>query len=579
MSDKETNEQEEVKIESGNEVEGSATNVEEEEGASGFSLGASIGIAVAVIGLVIAFFLTQTGGVTLTSSGSNNTSGGSNVGSEGEVFILPASLGQDSTVISVPWRNLHFAASLMHRGLFLAEGSLEVTEPDLAKSLKISEDSLTYTIEMQEGIKWSDGVDVTIDDVIFSFEWILLAELTNTIYSSAFANIDGASEYIENPSVGLAGVSADGNTLTIQLSNPYPALEQVLAQFTILPKHAVEGMDMVKINENISYWEDPIVCGMYKVGTADIGVDSGTITLVQNEYYEKTTPKIEEILLTSDTSIADCFSTNNVEDISLYRTMNQYEEYQIDILFYCYLFFNMGEVDSIKSEAMQDPLVRKAIGYAINREELLRTIYLNAGAIIDTGVPRSHSANVGEDVDMPYDPEKAKELLAESGYDTSQPLRFTYYNSDDASAQLVEGIKENLEAVGFTVELYKTEDISTFYVEGAYDIAYKRLSAFSLNEWYGEYDDDNINFKNLFGGTTGFEKYINVLLSEVDYEEVESILKDLQYLEDELYFKVPLFTLNHSVFVNTNRVSIPSDVVFLNTYYRHNIKFEEWTMK
>lgn len=580
MNDQETKEQEVVERESAETTSEGLDNEENQESGK-FSIWAGIGIAVAVVGLAVLFFVANTSGDAVSSggiSGGTTTSEGT-ISSTVSELIMPLGAATDG-VITVPWKNAHWTSGLLHRGLVLSDSSFESTTPDLAKSLEISEDGLTYTIHLKEGIKWSDGVDLTMDDVLFSLNWILLAESVNGLYTTAFLNIEGAVEYQENPSVGLAGVTTDGNVLTIQLAIPYPAFEQVLGQFTIVPKHILEETDMVLINDNLDYWRDPVVCGMYMVDEVELEVDvSAVVTLVHNEYYEGVQPQIDKIITTSDHTSLDYYSTNNIEEIINLRNIKGFEEYQIDVLFYRYFIFNMSGVDGVRNTAMEDPLVRKAIGYAINREELLRSVYLNTGSIIDSGVPMSHSAYVGTDTDVEYDPEKAKELLAQSSYDLSRPLRVTYYYSDDVSIAFMEGIKSNLQDVGFTVDLFKVDAGSELYNEREYDLGYKGLSAFSLLEWYAEYDDDNANFKNIFGGTTEFEPYINALSSEVDADEIDKILSDLQYLEDEKYFKLPLFTSNHSVFINVNRVEVPEDIVFGNTFYRQDVRFEEWIIK
>lgn len=527
-----------------------------------------IGITIVVVVVVVAFFVSQTDSLTRE---------GDYIG--GNTISMPSTgyWDGDREVVPSPWKNMNFASILMHRALFLADSSFETTSPDLANSLIISSDSMTYTIEMKDGIKWSDGEPLTVDDVVFSLEQVFFAEEVNGIYIAAFSQIQGADDYQKDPSIGISGLSVEENTITIQLIAPYPAMEQVLAQFTIVPKHILEALDMISINDNLEYWKNPVVCGMYKMGEIVLGE---TVQLIKNEYYEGISPQIEEIVFKTDyLKSIDYFSTNNIEEIMNLRAMKGMQEYQVDVLFYRYFIFNMIGVDGVENEAMQDIRVRKALGYAIDRETLIHNVYLGTGAIIDSGVPASHSAYVGADTSIEYDPEKAKELLEEARYDFERPIRLTYYYMDDISKTFMEGVARNFEAIGLTVELFKIEAGSELYNEREYDLGLKGLSAFSLLEWYAEYDDDNPNFRNIFGGETEFEPLLNDLSATVDIKEIDVILRELQYLEVEHYFKLPLFTLNHSVFINTNRINIPEDVVFANTYYRYDVNFEEWSVK
>ena len=145
--------------------------------------------------------------------------------------------------VPTPWLNHNMATNLMWRSLLIADSSLTKTSPDLAESVEISEDGLTYTITMKDGLKWSDGEALTADDVLWSIDAVMAATNKNSIYSAAFGKITEKS--------------ADGNVITMKLDSPYASMLDILAQFSILPKHSLESADAATIDA-ADFWKNPV---------------------------------------------------------------------------------------------------------------------------------------------------------------------------------------------------------------------------------------------------------------------------------------------------------------------------------
>lgn len=493
---------------------------------------------------------------------------------DGNVLNLPyiAEWNDEDRIVS-PWKNVQFHTGLMYRNLFLADSTFEDVEMDLAESYEILEDGLVYKIELKEGIVWSDAEPLTLDDVVFSIEAVMVAEDANGIYLTAFSNIEGAEEYLSGEAEHVSGLEVVDNILTITMSTAYPAMIQTLAQFVILPVHILGEEDWPTLYLN-EYWADPVVSGIYMIGET---VSYETITLVRNELYIGEEPNIEEVILHIDYKNADLdyYFTNNTTEIINYRSMRGMESYEVDVLFYRYFVFNMSGEDGNQNEAMQDINVREAISYAIDSESILRDIYFDSGELIDSGVPRNNSSYDGVESNI-YDPEKAIELLAASDYDMDRPLRLLYYYTDSVSQYCMEQVAEDLEAVGFTVEITRSTETSDLYELREYDLMLKGLSAFSLNEWYAEYASTNPNLSAIFGGGTEFDSLLNDLNTQVEKEEIESTLLELQELEEESLYKMPLFTLSQFLFIREERLHIPDDVTFGNTWYKYDVDYEKW---
>ena len=268
-------------------------------------------------------------------------------------------------------------------------------------------------------------------------------------------------------------------------------------------------------------------------------------------------------------------STNSPETISELQKLDSMTMFPIDILFYRYFICNMEGVDGNENPVMQNPKVREAILYAIDRETLATQLFPELANVINSGVPNSYEEYNGVSYD--YDPEKAKQLLEEAGYDFSRTFRILYYYTDQTSIDFMEAIAYYLREVGMTVETIQSQQGTTdLYQTRNYDIGYKGLSAFSIAEWYGEYQSTNAYFQNIFGGDTQFDELATQIAAEADPAKRSEILKELQTLEQENLYKLPLYTIGNNLFINTASVKLPDGITFGNPWYIHDMDLENW---
>lgn len=489
-------------------------------------------------------------------------------GSKEQVLNLALSTGDGFTTddkIATPWSNRSMATNLMFRSLFIADSTLTEVSPDLAKSYTISDDSLTYTIVLKDNLKWSDGVPLTVDDVVFSIETASKAAVINAIYTSAFG-------YIQE-------LSAQDGTITIQLSEPNSTLIDVLGQFAILPKHKLEQVDPLSLDSD-AFWKNPVTSGMFTLDEFNTG---NYFTLKLNEHYEGTAPKITKVnaYFVSDTLTAAMSGKAHIVDgnaadfVDQLIASNQFDAHEVDILFYRYFLFNMEGVDGEQNPAMQNPAVRKALMKAIDREAL-SGLYPNAN-IINSGVPDTHEAYNGFYYE--YNPEEAKKELLASGYDMNRPIRICYYHNDQTSVDLINTVVYYLEQIGLKVEATLSNDGTTdLFTTRNYDMGLKGKASFAIYEWYTEYLSTDALFRNVYGGDTTFDEPIARLLAATDRNEQNQVLKELQALEQDLSYKVNLFTLGTYIFTS-KELNLPSGVAFSNPRYSSDISFEEWEIR
>ena len=483
--------------------------------------------------------------------------------------------------IDYPWHNLYMLGGLLWRTMFFAEPDMTTLNPDLASGYQVSEDGLTYTIDFVGG-KWSDGEDLTVNDAVFSIKANLKAATSNGIYTSAFSKIEGAAEWKSGEADDLAGLSADGNQITIKLTTPHSTLPNVLAQFVILPEHCLKDADLLEI-ANSEFWCNPVTSGMYRVDELKTGA---YYTLVPNEQFDGPTPKIKKIIVNfvadavtaAQAGLVDLYNTNNQAEISELNKITGIKMYPVDILFYRYFLANIEGVDGKTNPAMADVRVRQALMYAIDRATLAESLFPGLASLSNSGVAADNPASIG--TEYPYNPELAKQLLTEAGYDFTRPIRILYYYNDQTTADFMDAITYYLGEIGLTTEVVKTANgTQDLFQTREYDIGYKGLSAFDISEWYGEYSSSNANFKNVFNADPAFDGPLNDYYAATTQEEKNAALGALQQLEAEKVYKLPMYTIGNNVFVNEGHVQVPEGLVFGNPWYRTNIHFEEWELK
>lgn len=481
--------------------------------------------------------------------------------------------------VEFPWFNLRLPCILMYRSLVLANPAETEFAADMAE-YQVSEDGTVYTFTMKEGLKWSDGEALTPADVSWSIKTALKAAQVKASYLSAFSYIKGSTEYKDGKSEDISGITIDGNTITMTLTSPYAYFMQELAQFSILPKHSLENEDPLTLYQS-KFWSAPVTSGFYKFDEMKPG---SYYSLSLNENYEGTKPQIENVVCnyaaTQTTAItsgaSDYAFTNAPSDIEVLNADKNLTAYYNDFALYRYMTFNIEGTDGNKNPAMEDKRVREAVAYAIDRESLAK-VYGDIAKITYSGVAVDDPANDG--TVYKYDPEKAKKLLKEAGWDPNYTVRFLYYSSDDTSANVVAAISQYLQNVGMKVEsTYTSQATQDYYTTRDYDIGFAGTGP--LSQYYAEYSSKDSLHPLVWGDDTSFDPAIQALSSSLDEEQVKAAKEKLQTLEKDTMYKLPLVTLGYYTYLNTARLEVPAEVKDMGTPgHRCDIQFEKWTIK
>ena len=289
--------------------------------------------------------------------------------------------------------------------------------PALADSYELAADGKTYTFALNQDAKWHDGTDVTADDVQFTFDVALDEKSPNPRRSSILQVLDSYRVI-------------DEHTFEMVAKEPFATfLYDVPFAVTIMPKHIWEGVaPEAWPNDPGSTGQDParvVGTGPFKFQEWRQGE---SVTLVRNDdYYDpQAIPVIVELVmrvLPDPATEVEALKAGEIDIVEIVPAP-QTEEIQnteglnVDIhpgYSFSYVGFNM---DPEKTTLFQDQRVRAALFIAIDKEAIRDNIYLGLGEVALGTQPKLSFAYAPEAVEetYAYDPERARQLLADAGW-------------------------------------------------------------------------------------------------------------------------------------------------------------------
>ena len=296
----------------------------------------------------------------------------------------------------------------LFNGLFKYDKNGNLTV-ELAKSYNFQTPT-KLIIKLREDVLWHDKEKFTSKDVVFTYEKIIDPKVLNSIKSN-FTQVESVK-------------ALDDYTIEVIYKKPYfKAIETWMVG--ILPYHILKDEKDLMTS---SFNKNPIGTGSYKLKEFKQGQD---IELIANENYFEGKPKIEKILyqFLPDPNTSFLYLKQKKLDIGGLTPIqvdrqlddnfkNNYAILQKPSFSYTYLGFNL------KNEKFKDIKIRKALSYAINRQELVDILFFGYGKVCNGPfLPDSFAYN--EEVETPkQDIEMAKKLLKEAGYDENHPFTF-----------------------------------------------------------------------------------------------------------------------------------------------------------
>ena len=378
-----------------------------------------------------------------------------------------------------------------------------------AESWEASEDGLTWTFTMRDGLKWSDGTDLTAKDFEYSFKRMANPDTAAPYAETCLGMIDGfdAAQAGDTDALNVKA-SDDGKTLTIVLSYPCSYFDKMAAFAAMSP------VQQATVEANGDSWctsaETFVSNGPYMITD---WTPSERIVLTKNPNYvggwdsSKIVSDSITLLLLEDSSAS--FAAYNsgeavlIKDVptdeipSLTKAEDGGDFYVDTILGTYYVSLNL------QRDAFQDAKVRKALSLAIDRDYVANTImqgtYSTADSIVGPGIV-DESGYFHDNGNAPYisaDYEanlaEAKKLLEEAGYPNGEGYPTIEYSTNDAGyhVPLAEYLQQAWGDLGITLTINKMEwsSFTPARRAGEYDVA--------RNGWVMDYNDPS-NMLDLF---------------------------------------------------------------------------------
>jgi peptide/nickel transport system substrate-binding protein len=404
--------------------------------------------------------------------------------------------------------------------------------PDLAESWEVSDDGLTYTFHLREGVTWHDGAPFTSADVKYTYDTIIQNEYP--LYNAVLRNATAVN-------------APDDSTLVIELAAPDLSFVPTLANNSIwfgkiVPSHLYIGTAWEEDWNLRPVDETPIGTGPFKFVSWEQGA---SVVLEANDDYFLGRPQI-------DTLIFQRIADKNVATSMFYAGETPYlvsqhvpgygdiaamvaDPEQSAMVVKTPSIFSRNIYINLSNEILQNLTVRQAIAKAIDREQISQLAFLGLWDPVQTAGVQSLGDFFNPDARYPdYNPEEAEALLDEAGYPrgadgTRFALRLMHPPIAD-TALISEVLVQQLEDVGIDVD-WQQPDFATWQEaleNGNYDLTiyYTRFGPDPNSFWEHFATEGQVNF-------TGYSNpEVDDLLergkSENDLEERVALYHEVQ---------------------------------------------------
>jgi len=445
----------------------------------------------------------------------------------------------------------HHVISAVMEGLVLKDRKTLEPRPGVAKTWDISNDGRVYTFYLRENAKWSNGDAHTAHDYVWSW-WRALQTALGNQYAYMLFPIKNAKRYYDGETSDFSdvGVKAiDNRTLQVTLTNPTPYFLQLLDHYSLFPVHQATIEKFGRADERGTRWSyegNLVGNGPYKLEEWKI---NRHITVTKNPYYwDEANVSINSIVFKPvDNAVTEermfragalhVTSSIPADKIAIYQEKSAPE---LKITPYLGTYFYRL---NINTPQLQDKRVRRALGMAIDRKQLVDNITKGGQIPAYTMTPPGTMGYFPEST-LNFDPEAAKRLLAEAGYPNGEgfPPIEILYNTNEGHRKIAVALQEMWKN-------YLNIDIKLLNQEWKVYLATESAGDYQISRggWIGDYVDPN-NFLDMFlcnGGNnrTGWcnEEYDRLILEVAPSQSShEQRLKIFQQAETILLEDMPI---------------------------------------
>ncbi len=422
------------------------------------------------------------------------------IGSGADAVTLLPVLASDGTSSDIN--------GLVYNGLVRYDKDLNI-EGELAERWEVSPDNLTLTFYLRQGVRWHDGTPFTAEDVFYTYK-LLVDPKTPTAYAERYRQVAEAEVL-------------DDHTFRVRYHKPL-ATALISWAFAVHPRHLLEGTEVTKS----ALASHPVGTGPYRFVDWKRGEK---IVLEANLDYFEGPPYIQRVLyrvipdastmfLELQSGGLDYMGLTPLQyamqtDTPAFR--RRFRKYRYPAFAYSYLGYNL------RRPIFQDKRVRQALSYAIDKQEIIDGVLLGLGQVASGPYKPGSWVHNPEVPRYPYDPQRARTLLAEAGWQDSngdgvldrngQSLSFTIVTNqgNDQRVKAGEIIQRRLSEVGVKVKLRVVEwaaFLKEFINPGNFDA--------TILGWSGGIDPDVYNVWHSSKTGPGELNFIAFQNAEVD---------------------------------------------------------------
>ncbi|GKI16071.1 peptide ABC transporter substrate-binding protein [Oscillospiraceae bacterium] len=337
-------------------------------------------------------------------------------------------------------------------------------EPRLASGWEVGEDAKSITFAIDPNAKWHDGQPVTAEDVAFTAQLVSDPAINSSKRSflNYFEGVDDSGAELSADSIGVEVL--EGNKVRFNLKRPMDP-EIILGVFNknffVLPKHILEDKTVEEVN-GPDLWEAPIGSGPFKFGSSIAGEE---IQLDCNESYHLGKPDFDKLVIrvTQSANLVAGLMSGDIdilagsglaaiplEDWETAQAQENLNCVSIENYSYQYMVYNTQR-EYMTAE------VRRAIDMAINRSTIVDQLLKGEGQILATPWGPNHPYCNKEVYPPEYDPETAKQMLADAGWDTGRELLMMVPTGNKVRERSAVLIQQDLEKVGVKIKLQSVD--------------------------------------------------------------------------------------------------------------------------
>lgn len=395
----------------------------------------------------------------------------------------------------------HILVALLE-GLVLKDPSTLEPIPGVAESWAISDDGTVYTFHLRDNARWSNGDPVTAQDFVWSWHRALLPALGNQyaymLYPIKNAEAFHSGKVQDFSAVGVKAI--DAHTLQVTLNSATPYFLQLLDHYSMFPLHRPTIEKFGKADERGTVWTragNYVGNGPFTLQQWDL--NKVIITAKNTHYWDAENVNLSGIYfyptenLVTEERMFRAGQLHRTDEVPLNKIEVYQRENPESLRISPYLATYFYRINT-RLEHLSDVRVRRALSLAINRQQLVEHV-TKAGEIpAYTITPPNTMGYTAAPVQPGYDPELARELLAEAGYPGGKgfPVLELLYNTDESHRKIAVAIQQMWKTqLNISVSLLNQD--WKVYLEaqkgGNYQIA--------RGGWIGDYVDPN-NFLDMW---------------------------------------------------------------------------------